>query len=205
MNTTYITENDRNGKARYYRVTDGKKKVVSRAEYEANTCKANNEISDETPAVETFSAPEIEENAQIAFEETMASADTSNDSPMENIVLAAEADGEPIRKDLAYDVVKGIVKETGSKHSEKMYLQNCKKCATINYRNCTVCSLIFNERGEVSAVKFMGTTPETRKKMSVYELNCLGDLSKYENNIAKQIEFIDNWYASASKKNDKAS
>ena len=36
MSVMYITENDKNGKARYYRVTDGKKKVISRFEYEAN-------------------------------------------------------------------------------------------------------------------------------------------------------------------------
>ena len=32
MSIIYITEDDKNGKARYYKVINGKKKVISRAE-----------------------------------------------------------------------------------------------------------------------------------------------------------------------------
>lgn len=69
MNTIYITENDKNGKARYYRVTDGKKKVCSKAEYESHTLAESEEIEVVTADV----VCEAEENAQIAFEETEAS------------------------------------------------------------------------------------------------------------------------------------
>lgn len=208
MNITYITENDKNGNARYYRVTDGKKKVISRAEYEAHT----SDINSESPIVEVVSAPEAEESAQIAFEETPVSeAEVRDDfveaSPAEDVTsdIDTELDNEPISTEAAFDIVKGFVAETGSKHSQKMYLQNCKKCAAINYRNCTICSLIFNEHGAVSAVKFMGTTTDTRKKASVHKLDCLDDLSAYKDEITKQIEYVDEWYLNASKKNDKAS
>lgn len=206
MNTTYITEKDRNGKARYYKVTDGKKKVCSKAEYDAHALAENND----TEAVTADVVCEAEENTQIAFEETEASltevhGDFIDVSPDEY----TEADEKPSEEHSSpedfYEIVKEIVAETGSKHYQKMYLQTCKKCASINYRNCTVCSLLFNKQGDVSEVKFMGTTADTRKKMSIYKLEHLSDLSAYKDKIAEQIEYIDLWYLNTSKKNDKAS
>lgn len=51
----------------------------------------------------------------------------------------------------------------------------------------------------------MGTTADTRKKMSIYKLEHLSDLLAYKDKITEQIEYIDSWYLNASKKNDKAS
>lgn len=206
MNTTYITENDKNGKARYYRVTDGKKKVCSKAEYDAHTLVESND----TEAVTADVIYEAEENAQIAFEETEVSltevqGDFIDVSPDEYTASDEKPGEEHASPEDFYEIVKGIVTETGSKHYQKMYLQTCKKCATINYRNCTVCSLLFNKQGAVSEIKFMGTTADTRKKMSIYKLEHLSDLSAYKDKITEQIEYIDSWYLNASKKNDKAS
>lgn len=206
MNTTYITENDKNGKARYYRVTDGKKKVCSKAEYEAHTLAEGEEIEVVTADV----VCEAEENEQIAFEETEISltevhGDFTDVSPDEYTASDEKLGEEHVSPKDLYEIVKEIVAETGSKHYQKMYLQICKKCATINYRNCTVCSLLFNKQGDVSEVKFMGTTADTRKKMSIYKLEHLSDLSAYKDKITEQIKYIDSWYLNASKKNDKAS
>lgn len=206
MNTIYITENDKNGKARYYRVTDGKKKVCSKAEYEAHTLAESEDIE----AVTADVVCEAEENAQIAFEETAVSfAEVHGDfidvSPDEYDASDEKSGEEHASPEGFYEIVKEIVAETGSKHCQKMYLQTCKKCATINYRNCTVCSLLFNKQGAVSEVKFMGTTADTRKKMSIYKLERISDLSAYKDKITEQIEYIDSWYLNASKKNDKAS
>lgn len=201
MNITYATENDKNGKARYYRVTDGKKKVISRAEYEAHT----SDVNSETPAIEAVSTLETEENVQIAFEETTSYEDGTCASSVEDTAEAEETDDEPINKELAYEAVRGIVKATGTEHFEKMYLQDFKKCALINYRNCAVCSLVFDESGAITAVRFMGTTVETRKKLSTYNIACLDELSAYENKIIEQINFIDWWYTQTAKTSAKAS
>ena len=201
MNITYTTENDKNGKARYYRVTDGKKKVISRAEYEAHTSDADNV----TPAVETVSTPEAEENVQIAFEETTSYEDVACTSSVEDTAETEETGDEPINKELAYEAVRGIVKATGTEHSEKMYLQDFKKCALINYRNCAVCSLVFDENGAITAVRFMGTTVETRKKLSTYNIASLDELSAYKDKIVEQIKFIDWWYMQTPKTSAKAS
>ncbi len=206
MNTAYITESDKNGKGRYYRVTDGKKKVCSKAEYEAHALTENEEIKIATADV----ACEAEENEQIAFEGTGFSlAEVHGDfidvSPDEYTASDEKTSEEHASPKDFFEIVKGIVSETGSKHYQKMYLQICKKCATIDYRNFMVCSLLFNKQGDVSEVKFMGTTADTRKKMLIYKLESLGDLLAYKGKIAEQIEYIDSWYLNASKKNDKAS
>ncbi len=200
MMITYATEKDKNGKARYYRVTDGKKKVISRAEYEAHTCETNNEIPDETPAVETASTSEAaEENVQIAFEEISVSEDVSNDSSSNDIVEADEADSESANNDIAFEIVKGIVKAAGNKNSEKLCLQYSKKCDLVCYKNRVVCTFSFGKQGEITAVKFMGTTVETRKIPSIYTLHNCSELYKYREDILKQIEFIDLWYLSRRK------
>ncbi len=200
MNIIYTTENDRNGKARYYRVTDGKKKVCSKAEYEAHVC----ETKDEIETVGVSSNESDERNGQMAFEEMAIKAEPENEVNAKDVRSDKEID-VTVSADLAFDLVKDIVKSTGSKHHEKMYLQKCKKCAAVNYRNCTVCSLIYNKHGGVSAVKFMGTTAETRKRISVYNIDCLGDLSEYQKEIISQIEYIDRCYESTFQKSCKAS
>ena len=200
MNTTYITENDKNGKARYYRVTDGKKKVCSKAEYEAHALTENEEINTDT----SDAVCETEENAQIAFEETEVSltevqGDFIDVSPDEYIDSDSESGKEHASPEDFFEIVKGIVSETGSKHYQKMYLQNSKKCSLICYRNRIVCTLIPDKCGTVK-VKFMGTTPETRKKASLFNISNCDELRYYKDNIINQIEFIDLWYSMSQKR-----
>ena len=151
--TEYMVKNDKNGKARYYKLVDGKMKNISRAEYE--------------------------ENAQ----QTVA------------LVHAGFWDMKPEDKALA--TVKGIVSGMGSRNGEKVRLQVTKSAVLINYRNCMVCSLVFDESHAVTAVKFMGATLESRKKATAYEAK---DLSEYASMISEQVEFIDWWWRNFSKK-----
>lgn len=202
MNTTYTTENDRNGKARYYRVTDGKKKVISRAEYEAHTGDMNSESS----VTEAVYVPEAEENAQIAFDETPASiAEVHEDfvetSPAEIATSDTDtaADNEPISTEAAFCIVKNIVNESGIAHFDKMYLQNSKKCSMVCYRNRIVCTFKFDSNGMISKIKFMGTTAETRKKASLFNIANSKSIYDYKNDILRQIEFIDLWYSNSVK------
>lgn len=200
MNTTYITENDKNGKARYYRVTDGKKKVCSKAEYEAHTLAEGEEIEVVTADV----VCEAEENEQIAFEETEISLTEVHEdfiavSPDEYTASDEKPVEEHASPEDFYDIVKGIVSETGSKHYQKMYLQNSKKCSMVCYRNRIVCTLVPDKCGSTK-IKFMGTTPETRKKASLFSISNCDDLREYKDNIMKQIEFIDWWYSTSSKR-----
>lgn len=67
----------------------------------------------------------------------------------------------------------------------------------INYRNCMVCALVFDDDHVVTAIKFMGTTVESRKKSELCEVK---DLSEYADKISEQVVFIDQWWANTSRK-----
>ncbi len=193
MNIIYTTENDRNGKARYYRVTDGKKKVCSKAEYEAHVC----ETKDEIETVGVSSNESDERNGQMAFEEMAIKAESENEVDAEDVRSDKEID-VTVSADLAFDIVKDIVKSAGSKQYEKIYLQNSKKCSMICYRNRIVCTLVSDKCGSIK-IKFMGTELETRKKASLFSISNFDDLRMYKDNIMKQIEFINLWYSTLSK------
>lgn len=179
--TQYIMTTDKNGKARYYKVVDGKKKVVSKAEYEANTAVVE-ETVEVAAAVETAEAVESTETTEAEAAETTETIAKDESKTVEEIALA---------------IVKSIIEATGSKHSDKIRLQVKKNCVLINYRNCMVCSLVFGENHSAKSLKFMGDTLETRKQASVYEY---GDLNSHKEEIEKQVSFIDWWYANPTKK-----
>lgn len=84
-----------------------------------------------------------------------------------------------------------------SRNIERDTLQVKKKCVLINYRNCMVCSLVLDENHTAKSLKFMGSTLETCKQASVYEY---GDLNAYKDEIEKQVNFIDWWYANPTVK-----
>lgn len=156
--TEYMVKNDKNGKARYYKLVDGKMKNVSCAEYEEHTQK-------QTAA--------------------LVPAD------FWNVALL------PKPEDLALATVKRIVSGMDGRSDEKVKLQVTKRAVLINYRNCMVCSLVFDDSHAVTAVKFMGATLESRKKATVYEAK---DLSEYAALISEQVEFIDWWWCNSPKK-----
>ena len=217
--TQYIMTSDKNGKARYYKVVDGKKKVIGKAEYEANATAVVEEITEAAAEV-----VEITENAQTA---EVVADDTAENDVVEIEVAAVEvpqiaeiveaekipqiaetaevakpseskvADDSKEIAEIALAIVKSVIAATGSKHADKIRLQIKKNCVLINYRNCMVCSLVFDENHSAKALKFMGDTLETRKQASVYEY---GDLNSHKEEIVKQANFIDWWYANPTKK-----
>lgn len=160
--TEYMMKNDKNGKARYYKLVDGKMKNISRVEYEENT-----------------------------QQQTVA------------LVPAGFWDAKPVEmpeikpEDVALAVVKRIVSGMDGRSDEKVRLQVTKHAVLINYRNCMVCSLVFDDSHAVTAVKFMGATLESRKKATAYEVK---DLNEYAGMITEQVEFIDWWWLNSSKK-----
>lgn len=212
--TQYIMTTDKNGKARYYKVADGKKKVISKAEYEANVVEITEaaetaevvETTETTEVTETAETEEVNETAETTeTTETTESADASvedfpktegTDKSAEISNTAATAESEEIAKS-ALEIVKSIIAAADGCHSDKVRLQVKKNCTLINYRNCMVCSLTFGEDSKVTALKFMGATLETRKQASVYEY---GDLNSYAEEIIKQVDFIDWWYLNPTKK-----
>ena len=220
--TQYIMTADKNGKARYYKVVDGKKKVIGKAEYEANATAAVEEITE--TAAEAVEIAENDQTAEVAAEvetgDTAKSADTvevvAAEVPQNAEVVEVEkipqitetaeavkpsenkvADDSKAVAEIALEIVKGIIAATGSKHADKIRLQVKKNCVLINYRNCMVCSLVFDEDHSAKALKFMGDTLETRKQASVYEYD---DLNSHKEEIVKQANFIDWWYANPTKK-----
>ncbi|GHU56989.1 hypothetical protein AGMMS49975_21510 [Clostridia bacterium] len=181
--TIYTTQVDKNGKTLYYRVTDGKKKNISRTEYEANQPAEVEAITVEQTVIDTA----LFESASTAeVVETVAATEATREQ------------GEV--ETVAFDFVKSVIESTGSQYVNKMYLQNSKKCALINYRNCMVCSLVFDKENTVTAIRFMGATIETRKKASMFDFVGLDSLSEYKDAIVKQVEFIDWWYQNPKSK-----
>ena len=79
----------------------------------------------------------------------------------------------------------------------KVKMQTVKHGVLINYRNCMVCALVFDDDHVVTAIKFMGTTVESRKKSVLCEAK---DLSEYADKISEQVVFIDQWWANTSRK-----
>lgn len=192
MSIKYITENDKNGKARYYKVIDGKKKVTSRAEYEAH----KDEIKDVILAAESnLTEVKIVENPQEQdFQLTLDEIQVKKESE--------KADGEVL---LA--VAKFIIGSMCGKNVDKVKLQKTKtgKKLIVNYRNYMVFSVELSDGGAIKSVKFMGTTEETRKNSRIYKLDKQERIREYKEEIANQVEYIDQWYLNASVKAKRAS
>lgn len=223
MTYTYIQTTDKNGKARFYRVDEnGKRKVISRAEYEAN---AGEQVSLETTETEAPAAEAIETTEQAETCTALAvpfSLDTYQPETAEPeqaaprmIVLAPHIPSEKLREisereftnsiavmapsaeELALDTAKRIIEATGNKHVSKVRLQSTKKGVQIRYRNCAICTLEFDAEHNLTGYRFTGTTLETMKDSEVYAPN---PLSTYAEDITAQVEFIDWWLVELFKK-----
>lgn len=210
MTYTYTQTTDKNGKARFYRVDEnGKRKVISRTEYEANTSEqisieavevevpaaevetAENETvyteeAIEAPAAETCTALVVPFNLEAAVAE-LRERDRLNSIDLTVLSLA----------DTALETVKAIIAGMGSKHSKKVRIQETKKGIQIRYRNCAVCALVLDAEQNLTGIRFMGTTMETVNEATVCEP---AGLDTYADKIAEQVVFIDWWWANASKK-----
>ena len=210
MTYTYTQTTDKNGKARFYRVDEnGKRKVISRTEYEANTSEqisieavevevpaaeveaAENETvyteeAIEAPAAETCTALAVPFNLEAAVAE-LRERDRLNSIDLTVLSLA----------DTALETVKAIIAGMGSKHSKKVRIQETKKGIQIRYRNCAVCALVLDAEQNLTGIRFMGTTMETVNEATVCEP---AGLDTYADKIAEQVVFIDWWWANASKK-----
>ena len=212
MTYTYTQTTDKNGKARFYRVDEnGKRKVISRTEYEANTSEqisigavaqtaeavevevpaaagetVYTEEAIEAPAAETCTALVVPFNLEAAVAE-LRERDRLNaiDMTVHGLV------------DTALETVKAIIAGLGGKHSKKVRVQETKKGVQIRYRNCAVCALVLDAEKNLTSIRFMGTTMETVNEATVREP---AGLDTYADEIAAQVAFIDWWWANASKK-----
>jgi hypothetical protein len=178
--TEYMMKTDKNGKPRYYKSVDGKMKVISRAEYEENVKAEVEEVKSEAIVPAGFW------NLDAAITE-LAERDRLNSVDM--------TPSKP--EDVALSVVKRIVSGMDGRDDGKVKMQTVKHGVLINYRNCMVCALVFDDDHVVTAIKFMGTTVESRKKSELCEVK---DLSEYADKISEQVVFIDQWWANTSRK-----
>lgn len=212
MTYTYIQTTDKNGKARFYKVDEnGKRKVISRSEYEANTVETvevpaaeqismeaakTEAVEIEVPAVEITAAEgEAAETCTalvVPFSLEAAIAELDNRKYLDSIELAV-----PNIEETALDTVKAIVAGLGGKHAKKVRLQETKKGTQIRYRNCTVCALVFDAEHTLTGIRFMGTTLETVNEATICEPV---SLSTYRDMIVEQVAFIDWQWANVSKK-----
>lgn len=180
--TEYMMKTDKNGKPRYYKSVDGKMKVISRAEYEENV-KAGAEVEEvKSEAIVPAGFWDIDAaTAELAERDRLNSVDMTQSKP----------------EDVALSVVKCIVSGMDGRDDGKVKMQTVKHGVLINYRNCMVCALVFDDDHVVTAIKFMGTTVESRKKSELCEVK---DLSEYADKISEQVVFIDQWWANTSRK-----
>lgn len=229
MSIIYITENDKNGRARFYKVIDGKKKVVSRSEYEENVSKKSVEL--ETDTLDTEESNKFMLDDMVTVNETEKESEYVYHNCVDNYTRENEfleqfkssfveylnEDGYikdiNSKSDVLNDVgefllsfTKEIIRAAGSKNAEKTKLQKTKtgKRMLVNYRNCMVFSVALGTDGKIESLRFMGTTDDTRKKGYEFVMNKQEEISGYKNEIIKQVEYIDRWYLSASSK-EKAS
>ena len=204
MTYTYTQTTDSKGHARFYRVDEnGKRKVISRKEYEANTTEqiSMEAVEVEVPAAEVettetvFTAEPIEAPAEpesctalvVPFNLEAAIAELHERKALESIAPSIE--------ETALDTVKAIIAGMDGKHSSKVRLQATKKGIQVRYR--AVCALVFDAEHVLTGIRFMGTTMETVNEATVCEP---AGLSTYADKIVEQVMFIDWWWANASKK-----
>lgn len=215
MTYTYTQTTDSKGHARFYRVDEnGKRKVISRKEYEANTAEqisietteAVEVVVREAPAAEgetVYTAEPIQPKTEgtetetctalaIPFSLDAAIAELRERKALESVELTV-----PSIEETALDTVKAIIAGMDGKHSSKVRIQATKKGIQIRYRNCAVCALVFDAEHVLTGIRFMGTTMETVNEATVCEP---AGLSTYADKIVEQVVFIDWWWANASKK-----
>ena len=173
--TEYMMKTDKNGKPRYYKSVDGKMKVISHSEYEENV-KVEETKTDAIVPVGFWDL-----DAATTGRDCLNSVGVTHSKP----------------EDVALSVVKCIVSGMGGRDDGKVKMQIVKHGVLINYRNCMVCALVFGDDHVVAAVKFMGTTVESRKKSVLCEAK---DLSEYADKISEQVVFIDQWWTNTPRR-----
>lgn len=187
MNITYITKTDKNGKPLYYRVTDGKKKVISRAAYEAH----QREI--ETADLLEQSETQTELNTQITLDEVPAVEDSGSNSENED-----EQDSDISALAMLIAISEDTLKAAGKTSDGKIRLREYKNCTLVKYRNCMICAVLYNANKSTLEIEFMGTSLETRNKSRVVEVASIGELNSLKDEISKQTAFIDWWWANTA-------
>ena len=210
MTYTYTQTTDKNGKARFYRVDEnGKRKVISRTEYEANTSEqiSIKAVEVEVPAAEVETAENETVYTEEPVEAPAAETCTALVVPFNLEAVVAELrEHDRLNAidmtvhglvDTALETVKAIIAGLGGKHSKKVRVQETKKGVQIRYRNCAVCALVLDAEKNLTGIRFMGTTMETVNEATVREP---AGLDTYSDEIAAQVAFIDWWWANASKK-----
>lgn len=210
---TYTQTTDSKGHARFYRVDEnGKRKVISRKEYEANTTE---QVSIEAVTTAAAEAVEVEVlEAPAAEGETVYTAEPIPERPCTALVVPFNLDAAvaelnerkalesieltvPSIEETALDTVKAIIAGMDGKHSSKVRLQATKKGIQVRYRNCAVCALVFDAEHVLTGIRFTGTTMETVNEATVREP---AGLTTYTDEIVAQVMFIDWWWANCSKK-----
>lgn len=141
-------------------------------------------------AVEDGKMKKVSRSEYMAHTEPDADQTSFSEIETRQPETSASVSVETVREK-ALAVVKGIIESTG-RRADKVRLQIAKRCVLVNYRNCMVCSLVFDDERTVAAIRFMGTTLDTRKQATVCEP---ADLRTYSDKIAEQVDFIDRWYA----------
>lgn len=212
MTYTYMQTTDKNGKARFYRVDEnGKRKVISRAEYEANSAEQVSMNTEETETAENCTAlaipfvmktyePEVAEDESTApsvvvLTPSIPHAELEEIKEREHLNTIAIL--APSFEEVALETAKSIIAATGSKHAKKVRLQSTKKGIQIRYRNCTVCTLEFDAEHQLTGYRFTGASVDTMHEVQVYAPN---SLSTYAEDIAEQVAFIDWQWEVATKK-----
>lgn len=193
MSVMFITENDKNGKARYYRVTDGKKKVISRFEYEANA-----EINANKTEI-------IGEEVQTNDCQITLADDFECNVKESSIQETYEKSGIDI-----LDVAREVLAETKIADWKSLYHKIKGDVTQIKYRRCVVCTVTRNNDRII--IEFLGTADKRRKKThsldytldfwnELLKSNGKGDFCDAEENaikseICSQISYIDKLWES---------
>jgi hypothetical protein len=101
-----------------------------------------------------------------------------------------EADAPEITSPL--DFVKSVVADVIGKY--KLTFKDWTKYASVTYRSVMIIGFTFDDSKNITAVKFMGTTLETRKTVTEHKIETAADLHKVSAEIIRQIEFANYWW-----------
>lgn len=196
---TYISKIAKNGKMQYFRVDeDGKKKMVKRGEYEANM-PGNGQIqlgmepvaSTEEPAA-TFAEIEV-----TSGQPDGAKPEYSPEPIPARPIVEAVSGPEVTSIVNPFDFVKSAVEAVVGRY--KLTYKEWKKYGSIYYRSCAICGFNLDDNGNVTAVKFMGTTLESRKTVTEREVKAAADWEYIRDSVLRQIAFVNEWWNPAEK------
>ncbi len=194
--TTYISKVAKNGKMQYFRVdAEGKKKMIKRAEYEAN-------MPDDSQAMleEMDNASPVEETTTDTFAVIEIASDATDSvepeySPEPVPERPATAPAPAVENPFSF--VKAAVESATGRY--KLSYKVWKKYGSVYYRSCAVCGFALDDNGKVLAARFMGTTLESRKEVSVIWINSPEDWNLVTESVIAQIQFVNEWWGLSTK------